>query len=226
MLSLEEFSKDSWEAPPRESVRFTRETVDEPPERLVSTGLVILSSVALYPAFRIDHPIMLVNREECFRLGLLIASALVHQSERVCVELSHPKSQLRHVWVRPDADWVERGVEQSVTGVVCHDQQFARTPWYPLPGHLAPYDLPSLRITDSLGDSPMRDEDWLTRDTLIGFGRPVCCAQMACLLIAASRGDVEEYNLYHEPKPAGVCPGSAELDLVLPGSVVYEQLLG
>jgi hypothetical protein len=87
-------------------------------------------------------------------------------------------------------------------------------------------DLPCFWLTKRQA-SVVTDEDWQSRDTLIGFGSAVGSIRFAELLLNASdsQNRVDEYNLEGPWGIYGVGRYSAEVKLFLPGSQGWDDTL-
>jgi hypothetical protein len=158
-----------WDRPPNADCTLSRDVLDEPPEQVSAPSLIARKGLSIYGTFRVDHVQLFLGREDCFRLGLLIAACVVYQ--RVTrVQLKTDASDVKQIVIAPHSDFAERGLRQSVTAVMFWPKPLAKAPWYPLPDYLLRTDLPSARLASADDEQPITDTEWEARDTLYGFG--------------------------------------------------------
>lgn len=217
-VDLQDFARRFEEAP-TEDTSFTAECLEAPPAELVTSGTVAQIGQSHYGSFRVDRVVVAMTPHDCLRLGLLVAAVLLHGG-RSTVSLANSRSQLRRIVVAADQPLTEQGYRAQVTEVLFWRRSYSRAPWYPLPGFMNRFDLPHVRLSNLHEKPPVTEAEWSQRDTLFGFGSFGACAQVSNLLLnAAALGERQsEFVLAHEPGPAGVVPGSCELQLfVAPG---------
>jgi hypothetical protein len=173
-----------------------------------------------------DHPVELVSLEidkpTCRHLGLLILSTLFHpEPERVEIHLDHQRSTIRRL-VLDRWSW-----NSDNAGLLSRPWRFnfypappTRYPWLSRLPH--PGSLPCLSLTNE-EEMILRLEDLPHRNVAVGFGPPKPAALFAELLLNASLPACQEleFSLEGECGNRGVGPGSAEIQIWLPGSVGY-----
>lgn len=194
-----------------------------------------------YPVELID---LYTDKETCRALGLLIFATLFHsEPATVRIDLTHETDERvlasmgADPWTTPRYLMIEYGhlneeevspgrLWQKPTYFSHWPEEPHKHPWV-YAGRTPPadpYDLPAANLTNL---------DRLTgpcdvRDTLAGFGSVQGTAALAELLLNISEPSVSqnEYALESEVGFRGVAPGSVELRLFLPGSIVWDSVLG
>jgi hypothetical protein len=220
---LFDFMRNTWSTPLDEEHVLTADDLEAPRNNMEDASIVFRKGASVYGTFRVDRVLMQFEREHCLRLGLVIVAMLVHGTAEVQIALTNPRSDIRRIVLRPEPSLSDRGIIERVVAFLFRPKRYGRSPWCPRPSYLLPIDLPFASLANRENEIPVSDDDWRGRDTLFGFGGPCGCAQIALLLLNAAGplNEEEEFLLAQEPGPAGVAPGSAELQLILPGSVLY-----
>jgi hypothetical protein len=194
----------------------------------MSTGqLVIRKGKHDYNSYYLVDSLKLMASKTVMRsLAIVALCSLFHDDpEEVTLELTNDKSDIRKLIVRSPF-YHRRG---SRLTVVPYDftyipEETDKHPFLKILPFTSILDLPRFFLTTV--DNPIYSEGERWRDTVVGFGTDLAHVLLAELLLNASApGDgVAEYALEGEAGFRGVGPLSAEVTIVLPGSLAWEEL--
>jgi len=178
--------------------------------------------------FPVDNISVQAQKETYKNLGLLILSVLFHpEPQQVHLNLLHPDSEIKHLVVKFEYPKIEEisGYYSQPFGFGYVPMETSRHPW--IHRELSPYELPCFYLANWDGPKYSEEEDLKNRDTLIGFGNDKASVLLAELLLDAStpQNPVVEYELEGELGFRGVGKHSAEVQLWLPGSIGWDDVL-
>jgi len=199
--------------------RFEAEQLPEVPSELTTEALILRPSAHIYrPSFRVDRVECFAGKDGYASLGALLATLLVRPpSERVVLELSDPRSEVRRLAIEAPYSREETlGLQQLTNGFTYDPMPVQKHPWdFPFPEHHYPW----LALTND-ADYCRTEEDWARRDLLRGFGSAIGVAKLAQLLLDLSRegNEITEVELECEGGFRGVAALSAEIRFWLPGN--------
>jgi hypothetical protein len=205
-----------------------------PPELLADHLGVTMTSTVYHQSFTHERSAVFAARSVFTNLGLLLAASILHKTvfrvrlrlatkvdvEALAADTAGNSVALESIVLQTDygrgppasGALLEEPVSFSYVPALRHSH-----PWDCLPRDA--YDLPIAYIADSrdLGSGP--------RDTLYGFGSARGAARLAALLLDVGREDqvTNDYSLESEVGIRGVGPGSVELSLHTPDSLIYQQ---
>lgn len=204
---------------------FTSQTFPNIPDHLTTEMVAIRKTHASYDDFRVDRLGFFAQRPTYQELGLLILSVVFRPGgKRVHLELTDPMSDIKHVIVEYG------GKTKRSSGYRTRPEEFIFFPrkvdTHPFTRQqLQPFDLPRFRLTN-LTELVVTEEDWVRRDTIIGFGNDDASVLLAELLlrIGSSLNDTNEIVLEGEGGFRGVGTHSAEAAFYLPGGFAWPAL--
>jgi len=200
-------------------------TLPLPSENLRTSRLIIQNGghdYGLRHGCRLDTVLIQCSRETYRQLGVLILAVVFHGKQRVCLELTHPNSDVRQIvlgssW-RIDSFRAPHYQERPIS-FRYWPRPVMKHPWHPWQGlGISVFDLPSFELSNPKGSS-VTEKDWMSRDTVYGIGSDRASVMFAELLLNFSRPKslLNEVVLEGEPGFRGVGPASAEVSLYLPG---------
>lgn len=196
------------------------------PNAISTSQLAIRKGKHDYNSYSLVDSLKLMASKKVWRsLAIAALSSLFHDNpEEILIDLTSDKSDIRNLIIRSPF-YHRRG---SRLTVVPHSFNYIQEEAHKHPFlRLLPFtsiqDLPCFFLTRSSNSVPPEGEG--SRDTVIGFGTDLAHALLAELLLNASapENDVNEYALEGEAGFRGVGPLSAEVAIVLPGSLAWEE---
>jgi hypothetical protein len=210
-----------------DEIVFNVENLPRAPDELRTDSISIRRGSHDYCSTPIETVDLCASKRTLRLLGLLILSKVFH---------SRPAHVILHIG-KPDVE-TNAGVRRLILdydpeetqyyGYVTKPHRFRYTPdrkekhpWYERP--LEPLQMPILFIAGEnwdLGRMPGED-----LDTAVGFGTDEGHVNFAELLLDASMpwNERDEFALEGECGFRGVGPGSAEIDIYLPGHLFYDE---
>lgn len=227
MIQLNELFCEIWSGLPDTQgtrppfVEFSRESLPVPPESVVTGGLCVTKNTHFYNDFPVDRVSIEADKGTLGKLGLLILASLFHRDPpRVALVLTHPRSDIRRMFIGHDWGGELRypGLHVAPVQFNYYPQRVSRHPWSGR--DLDSVDLPVLSLTtqkmsvDSI-------KELSQRDVAVGFGTLEASCRFAELLLNASRPSNREleFALECELGLRGVGPASAEIVIWLPGGL-------
>ena len=208
-----------------DALELSARTFSQVPSTIESSQLVVDVGHRNYDSVcRRDFLTFYAHRETYQRIGFVVAAALFSAPAEIVLTLTHPSTKVRTLVVRRAA-----GVDTGTPGL--HAKPFAlnyypspvnKHPWHPFSG--CPADLPGFYLTNRQ-EMIATDNQWATRDTVVGFGSDAGMARLLELLLNIGRSSsaTVEYDLEGDGGFRGVAPYSSEVRLLLPGSVGWPE---
>jgi len=212
------------EDPHDDGITLSRDTLAVPPTHLETSRLVIAKTHHDYNSwYRADAVHIHLSHWTARLLGLHLVACILHRPGRSELFLSHPLSAIRRIVVSEgpvDAADPPFGLTSVPSLFRYNFEPVARHPWSREPVPIC--DLPLLALTNE-ADLIISEQDWATRNTLLIASTTAGNVRLAELLLnAGSRLNPEvEFELEGDAGFRGVAPMSAEVLLVLPGSIAW-----
>lgn len=210
---------------PNESFVFSSETLPVPPAHMVTERLYIQKGGHAYESrFYTDALWFFAHKRTYRELALLILAIVFHPEPiRVQLELTHPASEIKNIFIEFDYQNTSAFVSSYITRPYRFEyfpDKTDRHPWVGLP--IDRFDLPSFWLTNK-EDNIGRQEEWNNRDTIIGFGNDRASVMLAQFLLDASRpqNKLNEYEFESDAGWRSLGRWSAEARLWLPGSAAW-----
>jgi hypothetical protein len=206
--------------------RFDASSAPSLPSSATTGRIVIIRGLHSYGGYwRADRLGLYATRPTLRALGVIVLASLFARPDSAAdITLSHPASDIRTLRIRtpPARPDPLQGLALAPLWYDYWPEQPGRHPWgggEPVD----PTDLPALYLTND-DELAATDEQWLARDTVVGFGTPQGTARFGQFLIDIGSPVTErdEYDLEGEAGFRGVAPLSAELKVSLPGSFGWE----
>ena len=202
---------------------FRRQQCPAPPSHLETAEIVLRRLYKQYGSFRVDAVHGYGQREAWAGLGVLTMAVLFGgPGTSVHLALTRPSSDIKNVFI--EVNYSEVGLLLTAERFRYYVEPVSRHPWYAnIARHGNRSALPFFELT--CVDEPTTEEQRANRDTIRGFGGVDGTASFAEFLLNVSRPSNTqlEFVLEHEPGFTGVAPGSAELNIWLPGSIGWEK---
>jgi hypothetical protein len=173
--------------------------------------------------WRVDRLQVHAMRHTLRALGVIVlASLFAPPGTATDITLTHPASDIRTLRIQPPP-WTE-GLHLARRP---ESYEYWPATWHQFPWHdedVDPRHLPAFYLTDHEEIGGTTQQEWLARDTVVGFGTQEGVARLGQLLLdVGNPADIgDEYHLECEAGIRGVAPLSAELSLWLPGSVGWD----
>lgn len=206
-----------------EAFRFDASSAPSLPPSATTDSIVITRAHHNYNGcWRADLLHLFATRQTLRAFGVIVLASLFAQpGSATDITLRHPATDIRTLRVRTPS---------------CQGQALALAPlWYdywPQQQRAHPWDcervdrwdLPALYLTDHDELGGNTDAQWLTRDTVVGFGTLHGTARFGQFLldIGNPTDAGQEYHLEGEAGFRSVAPLSTELAVWLPGSIGWE----
>jgi len=208
-----------------ENFTFSHDTLPKPPTDIATSELVVNRTYNYYQGYchtRCDALHFYATKETYRYLGLLILSAVFQPNgETSRLQLLNSSSSIKALLIKFEVESLEDppiGYSTRPYVFNYYSKSVAKHPWYPY--NKSPWNLPAFNLTHENDHVGITNEEWDSRDTVIGFGSDVGSVKFAELLLNLSQpeGKQDEFGLEGEIGFRGVAPGSAEAYLWLPGS--------
>jgi len=191
------------------------------PKEMQTDALSIRRATHIYDAaWRIDRLEFYARKPTYEALGLLLLNAVLRPDiDVVDVKLTDARSEVSLLRIE-----CEQADVEDPFGLVVRPEAFGycetaveKHPW--VSDRLtAPWDFPSFTLTNATSDA-IHEDDWKSRDVVVGFGSMQGTVRLAELLLNLSRPANETYEVELECDAGfrGVSPASAEARFWLPG---------
>ncbi len=211
--------------PTEQKKRFTFSDKDFPqiPDRLETDQLIIAKVNKAYNnSFKVDSLSFFANKASYQHLGLLILSVVFHPGgKRVHLELTEPTSDIKNLIIEYGG-LTKRGFAYRTRPdhFLFFPEKVDKHPW--TYQNLNVFDLPLFNLTN-LNEFLLTEQDWASRDTVIGFGNDDASVMLAELLLrfGSPANEGNEVVLEGEGGFRGVGRFSAEASFHLPGSSAW-----
>jgi hypothetical protein len=207
----------------RQKSTFSTKDFPQIPDRLETEQLVIQRGHHDYEgASRVDTLRFLAQKTTYQHLGLLILSVVFRPGgSRTHVVLTNSQSTVKNLIVEYKG-FTQRGFEYRTIPdhFFFFPGKVETHPW--THQHLDSFNLPTFRLTN-LKEFVVTDQDWVQRDTVIGFGNDDASVRLAELLLrfGSPQNETNEVVLEGEGGFRGVGRFSAEASFLLPGSPAW-----
>jgi hypothetical protein len=207
----------------KESFTCTAETFSELPGQLQTDCLVIRKAYLNYEGAKVDRLQFFARRSTYRELGLLALSVVFHpRGSRVHVVLGNPSSDIKNLIIEYRGSTPRVSGHQTIPWKFSFSSERIEThPWTRQnPTDL--FSLPRFTVTN-LKEFVVTEDQWASRDTVIGFGNDDASVRLAALLlnIGSPANETTEIVLEGEGGFRGVGVRSAEAAFYLPGSLAW-----
>jgi len=207
---------------------FSESTFDRPLSHLVTDRLKIDTRKHDYHpyCFRVDSLWFYAEKPSYRNLGLLILSVIFCPEPFTShLKLTSPASNVKNVFIensRVALKDLSSGYFSQSRALCYWPQEMPRHPFLHFSN--TPHELPCFGLTN-LEDFVATEEQYENRDTVRLFGTDAGSARFAELLLNASLPESNgvEYDLESESGYRGVGVSSAEVRLILPGHVYWDN---
>lgn len=202
---------------------FTADNVPSAPGQISTDRLILKKGHHGYEAYtstRVDTLHFNAHKETYRQLGLCLLSALFHSKpKQIKLTLNHPKSQIKalifdHKKIDPYVPGFEYegGLKQYAYSVETPER-------HPINYSKGDWRLPGFRLVDDTEGSSKGKDDWWNSTVVWGCASAQGDMMFASLLLSISELEVKgkEFALESELGFGGVCSGSPEVTLWLPG---------
>jgi len=209
----------------REEFVFTPDAVPTTPSEIKTDRLVIKRGHHDYDGYtiaRVDALHFNAQKETYRVLGLCLLSALFHSAnERIKIHLSHPKSDIKtlifdHKTITAPVPGFEYATKLDRFAYSIKPPTRFPLAWWGDDHHR----LPGLRLVNE-ADVIVNQDDWFNRNVVWGCASAEGDMLFVSLLLNISEASVSgnEFVLESDFGGHGVCPGSPEVTLWLPGGI-------
>lgn len=212
--------------PSDENIIFFSDNLISLPDHLFTDKMYIKKVKQAYDSYyRADALWFYAYRNIYRKLGLLILSVIFNEKQaRLSLHLTHELSQIKRIIIEFDHKTLSEVLPGYTTRPYAFNyapQTIQKYPWRTQ--NIEPSDLPCFLLTNS-EQNVITDQDWESRDTILGFGTDVASVRFAELLLNLSspQNTNDEYVLEGEGAYRGVGIHSAEARLFLPGHLAWE----
>jgi hypothetical protein len=201
---------------------FEKRVLPVPPRTLSSERIVLRKSHHDYNGwYRADLLLLFMEPDSSRELGLFLLACAFHEPETAALTLP-TFSDVRQIIYRRRSyggHSVPVGLHQSPSTFRYFPERVMKHPWS---RHTDVNSLPLLALS-SLDESSASAEDWEARDTVYIASSAEGTVRLAELLLNAgcSWNLVRDFELEGDAGFRGVAPLSAELRIVLPGSLLW-----
>lgn len=195
----------------RGKLSFSGETFPSLPDEMESSRIIVKKTAHDYDDFRTDRLEFVADKSTYQRLALLILRVVFRSGgSKVRLILTHPASDIKTVIIEYS------GITKRGFGYRTMPHEFlycprtiATHPW--TFQHIEITSFPRFKLTNARGVL-LSEEDWASRDTLVGFGSDEGNVMLAELLLnfGAPRNEVTEVVLEGENGFRGVTRSSVE----------------
>jgi hypothetical protein len=199
--------------------RFDPSSVPGLPSSMTSGSVVVRRAHHDYNGcWRADALLMYATRQILRALGVVVVATLFAPPEHATdIALTHPATDIHTIRLKPPP----LGPDLA-RGALWYD--YRPRQWNKFPGlheDVAPHDLPAVKLTSHDESGGITAEQWLARDTVVGFGSQAGVARFGQLLldIGAPGSPGDEYHLEGEAGNRGVAPFERGAAIVAPGRV-------
>jgi hypothetical protein len=202
-------------------ITFDKSNLPKPPHIIESDGIIIKKGLHIYNnSFRVDTLDFFASKENYAQLGLLILSAVFwSEPRRIQLNLINSASDIKYIILKDchAPDYIVPGYHTRPHLLRYFPKPPDKHPWVDI--NLSRHELPQFRLTN-LKDFLCGNEDFDSRDTVIGFGSDRGCANFAELLLNINGPDnkLDEFHLECDAGFCGVNTCSAEVRIWLPNS--------
>ena len=201
---------------------FTAKSFSELPTALKTDQIVLRKGHVNHDSFRAERLQFFASKSTYRELGLLILSVVFHPNgARVHVTLTHPSSNIRNLIVEYPGSTPRISGHQTIPEKFeFYPQQIATHPWTGENPDVLGF--PRFTLTN-LKRFVVTEEQWASRDTVIGFGNDDASIRLASLLLnfGSPESDTNEVVLEGEGGLRGVGVHSAEAAFYSPGSLAW-----
>jgi len=202
---------------------FRPDTLPEVPAELETDRVVLRKTQHDYNSWcRADMLMLYVESDPARLLGIWLLACLFHRPDRATIEFCHPSSQVRTLVFRSsrlDRDDPPVGLSLMPFAFRYYPGVTRKHPWW---NEAQVDDLPLLALSNA-DDCIVTDDEWRARDTVFIESSLLGTVRLAELLLNAgcSWNQVRDYELEGDAGFRGVAPMSAELRIVMPGSLAW-----
>jgi hypothetical protein len=202
---------------------FRAESLPVPPPVFSSDRIFIRKINHDYNSwYRADRLMIFLESHVSRELAIFLLACVFHEPERTVLELPQTRSDIRRIIYRS----VKHEPDDPPVGLSLRPVTFRYFPSvtekHPWLKESEAHNLPLLALSDADGLA-YTDAEWQGRDTVFIESLYSGTVRLAELLLNAgcSWNDVREYELEGDAGFRGVAPTSAELHIILPGSVPW-----
>jgi hypothetical protein len=209
----------------RQSFTCTSETFAELPNQLETDQLVIRKTHLNYEGGRVDRLQFFASRLTYRELGLLILSVVFHpRGSRVHVMLANSFSHIKNLIIEYRGNTSRVSGHQTVPWKFSFGLERIETHPWTRQDNIDLFGLPQFNVTN-LKEFVVTEEQWASRDTVIGFGNDDASVRLAALLlnIGSPGNETNEVVLEGEGGFRGVGLRSAEAAFYLSGSLAWPE---
>lgn len=146
MIDLVDFAKREFPEVPEEA-EFTSRNLPAPPAELFAESVVIEKGLHTSNSYRVDVVHLIVSKDACFRLALLVLASVLHRKrDDIVVRIRQPGSQVKNVVVEATSGHFTLGLVQEPVSFLYERRSVTKHPWFPRDADFSRWDLPFLAL--------------------------------------------------------------------------------